>query len=285
MKNLKNMASGMGKPGWKPFLIFNLSFIILQSGCFSFDNPAELEVPPYDPQLVVSCYLTPGYRYELLLTESQSAYEPVDTNTLDGTKFLEELLVDDALVTISHHGVTDTLEVRGDGRYWNDNVVAFDYDEVYYLDIYDTQGRELYGATTIAEPVEVDSVNLLYAPTGEISFATYFTPPDDGQRHYFFQLSYTGRPNTAVLQDYYTTDIYNGGQTPWLTDYHFLSGDNALIQLLHIHPDYYEFLRTYNNASESNFRPFSEPGPVAHNVTGGYGVFTGFDFVDFRVTP
>lgn len=259
-------------------MIGGLALCFLFTGCFSFDNPLVVEVPDYDPQLVVSCYLKPGDRYQLLLTESKSAYESVADTNAQINYLLEELLVKDALVTISHHGIVDTLDFRTDGHYWNDNVVPEDYEETYQLRVLSADGREVTGSTTVMPPVPVDSLIFLPNSIGSFGAVSYFTPPDDGEVHYFFQGAVAVKPEGWGPQDLFNTGLYNGITTPWVTEYNFVPGDSVVIRLIHIHPDHYEFIRTYDNAAEASFRPFSEPGPVAHTVSGGYGVFTGFDY-------
>ena len=254
---------------------------LLAPGCFSFDNPLVVEVPEYEPQLTVSCYLVPGRKYELLLTDSKSAYEPVsDTSTLNF--LLNEILVDDALVTISHHGQIDTLDFRGDGRYWNDNPVPQDYNELFTLNVHAVDGRHLTGETTIKPPVLVDSIEFIPGGTGKYAAVTYFTPPDDGRdEHFFLQISSVWRLFGPSPQNLYSDALYDGRTSPWITEYDFAPGDTVHFRLMHIHEEHYEFVRTYENAAEASFRPFAEPGPVKHNVTGGYGIFTGFDSIEY----
>ena len=47
-----------------PFLIFLLAFAV---GCGNLEQEVEIELPQYEPRLVVECYLEPGNNFQLLV--------------------------------------------------------------------------------------------------------------------------------------------------------------------------------------------------------------------------
>ena len=74
-----------------------LSLALLQ-GCSS-EKVIEVDLPPYETQMMVECFLEPGQNFQLNLQESVSYFSDTIANTIDN-----------ALVVISHNGTSDTLQ-------------------------------------------------------------------------------------------------------------------------------------------------------------------------------
>ncbi len=72
----------------------------------NLEKEVDIELPEYDRQPVVECYLEPGKPFRLLLTSSYSFFDPfgLDSN------FLEKTLLQGATVTIDYDGQTVTLQ-------------------------------------------------------------------------------------------------------------------------------------------------------------------------------
>ncbi|MBK7409342.1 MAG: DUF4249 family protein [Saprospirales bacterium] len=74
--------------------------LLLFSAC-NLEKEIELNLPLYDSQLVVECYLEPGKPFNLLLSRSAGFFDPFATET---DQFLNEILVDDAQLVEIEHG-------------------------------------------------------------------------------------------------------------------------------------------------------------------------------------
>jgi len=80
----------------------NIYFLLLVAIAFAscnLEKEIELELPEYERQTVVECYLEPGLPYTLLLTKSDgffSSFGDLDEN------FLSNLLEEGAEIKIKH---------------------------------------------------------------------------------------------------------------------------------------------------------------------------------------
>ena len=76
----------------------------------NLSKEVDIDLPQYTSQPVVECYLIPGQRYELLLTHSNSFFDPL---TVDNpTAYLASLLETGAMVRIIHGNDTVVLEEK-----------------------------------------------------------------------------------------------------------------------------------------------------------------------------
>ena len=76
--------------------IFWAAGISFLASC-NLTNDVNIELPAYDQQPVVECYLEPGKPFRLLLTKSYAYFDPLGLDS----SFLEKTLLSNALVTIS----------------------------------------------------------------------------------------------------------------------------------------------------------------------------------------
>lgn len=88
-------------------LISIFTAVMIALGSCNLEKEIDLNLPLYDGQLVVECYLEPGKPFNLLLTQSSGFFEPF---SLETEQFLSDLLVNDAQVQIEHGGETYDLE-------------------------------------------------------------------------------------------------------------------------------------------------------------------------------
>ena len=77
------------------------AFAAFLFSCGNLEKEIDLELPLYESQIVVECYLEPGEPFLLLLTKSAAYFEPIPT---EGFEFVEKILEDSAVVTIRHKG-------------------------------------------------------------------------------------------------------------------------------------------------------------------------------------
>ncbi|RMG69395.1 MAG: DUF4249 domain-containing protein [Bacteroidetes bacterium] len=270
----------------------------------------DLELPEYDPQVVVECYLQPGQPYLLTLVESTGYFEDVELN-----------YVRDAIVTITHEGQTDTLQplefrfddpllgllidtaqlgilrpILGDGLYFYGSFtpVPTDYNSDFALKVRLTDGRELSSVTQILPPVPIDTVEWRF-DEDSLAFSLTKVQDNPNQANYYRRLlqrrerriSQDGQDTTWVSdveQDFTLDDEFSNGElltfgTPFVYRYQ----DTLINTLYHITADYYRFITTRDAAITASFSPFGQPAVVYSNIEGGMGIFTGISF-DRKVT-
>ncbi|MEZ4892381.1 MAG: DUF4249 domain-containing protein [Saprospiraceae bacterium] len=265
--------------------ILPIAAITFFAAC-NLTNDVNIDLPAYESQPVVECYLEPGKPFRLLLSRSYAFF---DQFGLDSS-FLEKTLLNDAVVTISYNGQTDTLinQLNFDPsplkifNYLGSNIVPATPGILYKLDIElpDNRGH-ISGETTMLPKVPIDSVVVDFNPEPAFdTLARMLTYITDNQNEVNF---YRRLLNYATLdsfpdQDFLVTDRFS--QTALIafgTGYELEVGDTVFNTIFHITKDYYDYAESYQLAVAGNLNPFSQPSPIKSNVSGTgnpLGIFT-----------
>jgi Domain of unknown function (DUF4249) len=255
------------------------------SAC-NLTKDVDIELPEYERQPVVECYLEPGKPFRLLLSQSYSYFDPFG---LDST-FLEKTLLEGAVVTISYNGQTYTL----------DNQLSF---EVNPLKIFNYTGAEIVPATPGIEytlnielpnnrgnisgrsimlpKVPIDSVVVNFSPDPRfdtLARALTYITDDQSQPNYYRRLLNYGSLDSLPEQDFLVTDRFS--QTALIafgTGYDMVEGDTVFNTIFHITKEYYDYAESYQLAVIGSLNPFAQPSPIKSNVSGSgnpLGIFT-----------
>ncbi len=256
-----------------------LFFILMIVSC-NLEKSIDVDLPSYESELVVECYLEPGKPYRLFLSESQAYFDEINENPL----------IENALVTISHQGVTDTLpygtyfntEFNKIYNYQSNKIVPENYYEDFSLYIKDDRGREITGTTQIIEAIEIDSLVLQFNNTDTAALVlTYFIDPP-GEDNWYRRHLHSGLTiDGGVLdQDFITDDKIEteNDQFVFGSAFDYTFGDTIYSTLYHIDEPYFDFLQSTFDAIGANGNPFATPAQIKSTVTGGLGVFTGLSY-------
>ncbi len=245
----------------------------------NLEKDIDVDLPFYESELVVECYLEPGKPYRLLLSESQDYFAPAEENPL----------IDNAVITITHQGEIDTLyngvffdlEFNKIYNFSNPKLVPANYYEPFDLNITDDRGRQITGTTQIIIPVEIDSLVPVFNSTDTAALLlNYFIDPE-GDNWYRRQLHVGETMDSGSLeQDFITDDNLEteDGQYVFGSGYDYTFGDTLYSTLYNIEEDYFKFLQSVFDASASNGNPFASPSSIKSNVEGGIGIFTGLSY-------
>lgn len=235
----------------------------------------DVSLPPYEPKLVLECYIEDGQPIRLTLTESQS-YLSVSPLTL----------VNEAVVILSHNGQSDTIPNRPfvdratakAYNYSSPKRIRADYDSPYTLTVVDKQGRSLTATARFIRPVAIKSITPEFNAKGEAYGLTKFD--DNPQEKNFYRLTLTRnrRVDTLSLNALLDDSFSNGEEINWGSGYSFRKGDTIHATLYHCTEDYYKFLSTSQSARQANVNPFAASGEVISNVRGGLGVFAALSY-------
>ena len=255
----------------------------------------DLILPAYDGKLMVECYLQPGQTYKMLLTES--------------VPYLEYAIakpVNNALVTITYNGKTDTLSYTNriiDSEdttkiynYTNPKVrVPKDYKGKFELYIRAVDGRVATAATTIAPKATIDSAYVSLDNQNRSLYA-YIADLQTDLKYYRFMVFQ--EDNMGIQTQSTITDNKQIKLSPYIfntpTQLVFKSKgdffdtpkgiiDSVALRAIAINKDYYDFLVSIRNAQDANGNPFAQPASIRNNITGGSGIFTGFDPAKIRL--
>ncbi len=265
--------------------LFSGAVLLLLVAC-NLTKEVNIDLPDYQRQPVVECYLEPGQPFRMLLTQSYGFF---DSFGLDSS-FVEKTLLDSALVTISYNGRTDTLKA---GRfpdfstpyiikiynYQNNRLVPNTPGIEYTLNITLSNGKNITGRTVMLPPLLIDSTVVEWDPKPD-TFArvlTYFND-DPTVKNYYRRLLNYQRLKSLPDQDFLFTDRAN--VTPLIafgTPYNLIKGDSVYNTIFNMSKDYYDYIESIQMAGLGNMNPFTQPSPIKSNVSGTanpLGIFT-----------
>lgn len=251
-------------------------------GCSS-EKVIEVDLPPYESQMVVECYLQPGKPLALTLFESVSYFSPPSLPFIEGA--LVEITIDGQADTLDN-GVLRDLETGKLATYFSTNgVLPYSPGSNVELYIRDSLGREMRGQTTLMDSVDLDPILVDFDDSGEARL-TFSWPDVVGERSFYLLTlnrdSLTGKLAFDIALD----DRIGDGEDFLLSTFYFLDpGDSVVATLYHIDESYWSYLNSVEDAQSSNGNPFAQPATILSNVEGGIGIFSNHALVrrGFRV--
>lgn len=256
------------------------------SAC-NLEKEIDLELPEYNGQKVIECYLEVGQPFTLLLTKSSAyfdAFPSLDDELIDG------LLEQDATVNITHNGKTYELENQlglnpFTGKifnYINETPIPEDFTNSFELSITTQSGEVITGTTQLKPIVPLDSLVVEFSETQDTlaRLLTYFTD-DESEDNWYRRMLHFGTIDT-LEQDFALDDQFvDNGTIVFGTGYDFTEGDTIISSLFHIEQAYFDYLISVATAVSSNGNPFGQPSTIISNVKGDgdpIGIFTGFSY-------
>jgi len=261
------------------------------TACDSFQKEIDVDLPDYEGELVVECYLRPGKRMTLLLTKSLPYFGQVGLPQ-----------VRNAEVTIgSYHTYRSSItqfSYRSNapfipGEYFNyqsDAYVSYDPESYYLLTIKDKlTGQVITGRAEALVQPHISEIETRFRKSDTTAFLlTKFEDIEPNKRNYYRILvkrRLEGTKDKLVNDIKFEGNLKTGNQIAIGSSYDFKDGDQAIVTLYHISKPYYDFLRTMDGAQQGNQNPFAQPTNIKSTVEGGLGVFTflTYDERKFRV--
>lgn len=255
----------------------------------------EIELPEYTPQITVECYVESGKPFNLLLTKSVGYFDPL---VIDPQEYLEQILVNDATVSISagnnkyelDNGVfLDPVSFKLN-NYGRVDAVEFDPGTELALEIQLADGTVLTSETTVLEPLVIDSVSIEFNEIQEdMARCLIFGDDNDPEINYVRRMLHDGSLDSLVIDFVATDEFTEGDRFIFGSDYSFDRGDTIINTLIHINKEYYDFYQSVQGAAFVNGNPFGQPGQIISNIEGEgnpIGIFT-FISVDttFNIVP
>ncbi len=268
-----------------------LALILILTSC-NLSKEVDIDLPKYSSQPVVECYLIPGQRYELLLTHSNSFFDPL---TVDNpAAYLASLLETGATIRIMHGNDTIALEEKVElnsqtgfiSNYSNEAIVPEDFTGEFSLSITLKNGSIITAATHIPASVGFDSIRVEYNnPEKQRAILFAYYRDDQSSVDYYRRMIHVSSLDSVPQQDYTIDDKINTTENVVFGAFYErrdkkpVVGDTMIFSLYHITEDYYRFSQSKDNANVANGNPFGQPGQIKSNVTGPsnpIGIFTGF---------
>jgi len=263
------------------YIVLLLAVIVVGSSC-NLERNIELNLPDFESELVVECYLEPGKPMRAVISETVSYF---------GTGLGAALpVVSGATVKITSNGSTYNLaeglfidiETGKFFNYGSADIVPLDFDNDFTLEVTDSAGRTITATTRLLQPVPLDSIQQVMLQDSSITILTIHTD-NPAETNFYFRTYHKTKPIADSLKVAFAIDDkFITGQNNQIVIggppvYEF--GDTAVITLFHISESYSEFIETTSSAESNNGNPFATPGTIKSNVVGGKGIFTGLNYV------
>lgn len=277
----------------KRILIFLPVFFLL----LSCERDADIELPETEPELVISCFITPQDSFiRARITRSVPVF-----NTSSGNAYNP---VSNATVTLYGNSSSIQLTYNTINQYYEASTSVFPIiaGNEYRIDATHPSGNHAYATTVVP----------LNPPAGFQCSATDTVRGSDPWNSYTesrFEYSFN---DPAGQQDFYRFMVYNRlydslamdttlDKSGWeihddanadgtnithhATMWHGFTGTELVgynVWLLHCNYDYYMFHRSIYNYSGGG-DPFSEPTQIYSNVTDGLGIFAAANTVQLNI--
>ncbi|MFQ3576830.1 MAG: DUF4249 domain-containing protein [Cytophagales bacterium] len=258
----------------KKLLLF-LVGLLMFSSC-NLQQEIQINLPDYEREIVVECYLEPGKPYGLLLTES-SAF---------GASTLPNVLVP-AIVTITHRGVSDTLlpVPTIDTAYYkfynyvSNKIAVYDTFNEYHLEIkLLTTLKRISASTKFMPIIPINSYRFVVRDDSSAAIRlSVFDPPNKSN---FYRLIVNGDTlrEPERFNQTFSDDFFDNGRITFFSNFRFDLGDPLILTLHHLTPEHYFFWRSIQDALAASNNPFSVPSRIRSNIVGGTGIFTALSF-------
>ena len=258
------------------------------AACGNLENEINLDLPEYQSQLVVECYLEPGQPFTLALSRSVPYFDPFPDTLLD---FVDQILVDSATITISHNGtdypMTNLLLLNPTTKkafnYFNVELVPTDFDHDFSLKIVTKDGKTITAATRLLPVVPIDSIVVEFnEDVDTIARVLTYITDDPATDDYYRRMIHLNSLDSIPQQDFTTFDDYvDDKKIVFGTPYDFEENDTIWNTIYHIDRAYFDFWESTFNAINANGNPFGQPSAIISNVKGDgnpIGIFTGLSY-------
>jgi hypothetical protein len=259
---------------WLSFLYF-----IFLSGC---RKEIKLDLPVYEPKMVLEFYLEDDKSLHCLLQES--------IVFTDATQYK---LIDSAFIVLMYDGQKDTLhntiffdpQFQKIYNYHNPKRIQLEANIDYEVYVRDRNGREMTGKTRLLDPIPIDSLVYSYNSDNQAAVGLLFTDFGDKENYYRI-VAY--KDSLVVNQDNvwditFEDNLFNGSQFSFYTGYAFNPGDTVIGRLYHLTEEHNQFAESVNDAQASNGNPFAQPANILSNLTGGIGIFTTLSYTEVKL--
>lgn len=262
------------------FCCFSFSFLLLSCR----PDPLEVKnIPAIKPEIVVSTQIIPDSTLLVVLTKTFSALD-AGTNT-DPEELFKMIAINDATVTLTGAGRTDTLKFLDNGFYGG-ILIPFQELDFYELHISSETLGEVRASTEVQPRVKFNEVqanlylNEFNDTLAQITYS-FFDPEEsnwymvnvqeveqeDVIRNAINPGAYTVLFDDTKFQDKVREEQFR------VTTRDYAPGDTIAVSLSNISKEYYSFMKLRLDNRLSFIEFLSEPVNYPSNIEGGKGFF------------
>lgn len=255
-------------------------------------DPIPLKVPQADQKVVVFSQIIPNRVMIVSLTRSFSAldYRAEDGDTISQS-FLNNLVVDDAVVTVSYDSKTDTLFTTGLGIYFSINTLQT-IGNTYHLNVKTKQGESVQSTTQILEKIQFDTVRpIIHRSPFDTLVTVRFSFRDlPGKNYYMINYYSKGSGGGLDFNNFFQNGTNILSRTDLISDLEMENGkyaktvelngikgtDSLAVSLSNISQEYYQYLSQRKQSGKLLQQIFNEPINYRSNIINGYGFFNAY---------
>ncbi len=244
-------------------------------GLMSCESDIDLNLPEYQPQVVIECYLENQKPVLLSLSESQPYFDTFEFS-----------LVQDAVVILHQGAQTDTIPNipyanSQQGKLYNYSSsipVNKNVDLEYTLEIFLKDGRYLTATTRFLDAIPIQNFEGVFNEEDKAYCLTQFQDPPSQANYYRLAINRGSITDSTINVSLLDDSFAEGDIISFGSPYEFDHGDTVSGLLFHCTEAYYQYLSTLDQALQANVNPFSVSGEVISNVEGGLGIFTTLNY-------
>lgn len=240
------------------------------------------DIPKLEPRIVVSSQILPNQSISVFLSKSIGALDAGRGS--DVAALINQIVVNDAVVTLEHDEKKETLTNLGSGVYTGLNI-SIQYGKSYTLRVKSPSLGEVNSTAIAPRQVPFNSAQASIFATDYDSLAqvdySLVDPPE--KNWYMVNVQKFSRKqqlnsflNPKIFTRLVNDDEFNGKE--FSDEFRVLfqrysKGDTVAVFMSSISPEYYKYLSLRNDNRYSLAGFASEPLNYPTNVQGGYGYF------------
>lgn len=256
-----------------------LVFGILFSMSCNLEKQIDIDLPNYDSEPFIECYLVPNQPFRLLITQTSSYFENL---TLDNPLYSESFLLQGAQVSIfqgiNKYELENKLIVDPNTEkiynYSNSNSVEYNTIDSFYLEILLPNGDQITSASIFLDTVQFDSIVVQFDQNDSLARTLTYFKDFPNETNFYRRVLTVGETFDEPIQDFVTDDLFIDSVFVFGSGYVFNSGDTVFNSVFHLTEDYHNFLESVQQAIDGSGNPFGVPSPLQSNLLGNaQGVF------------
>jgi hypothetical protein len=246
-------------------------------------NPIPITLDEVDPMPVVWSQAIPNSTTLIYMGRTFSALSYQEGDSTNTDSLLQQLLVPQAIVTLSNGLETDTLFKITDGLFATLTMELIP-GNTYYLQALDlTHNQSVSSAAMMMPVVAIDSVNWNAIDTSTYEIEVRFTDPP-GSNWYALHFYSTFEDPLEVQDPFAANNItetallsdleLNSANALIVKELDFITSDTVFVSLNNISEEYYNYLSQRQRGGTIYNQLVQEPINYITNINGGYGFFS-----------
>lgn len=263
----------------RAFAFFLGISFLLATGC-NLEKQIDIQLPNYESEPFVECYLVPNEPFRLLITQTSSYF---DNLTLDNPLFSESFLLNGAQVSIyqglNKYELDNTLVIDPNNQkvynYSNSSGVEYNNLDSFFLEILLPNGNQITASSIFLDPVDFDSIVVQFDQKDSLARILTYFKDFPNETNFYRRILTVGKESNEPIQDFVTDDLFIDSIFVFGSGYVLNPGDTVLNSVFHLTKAYHDFLESVQQAIDGSANPFGVPSPLQSNLSGNaQGIFT-----------